>query len=170
MFTVSTCDDLQSIVDVDENDEETVIRFENDDECELRCTACEEPLALEEDGYAAFAVSFGNQLVCPEYDPDDDPDQGSAGGVDVEHGSHRPQRKPLAWLNSAGIHTEQAADSVTVTISVGDPRGGLAFTVRRVPDDAPSNAGRLLLHMPFAGEPCPHVALTEVHPGTYGLG
>lgn len=51
---------------------------------------------------------------------------------------------------------------MSVSVSVGDPRGAFTFTIRRRPD-----TGALLLHVPYAGEPMPHARLTELHPGTY---
>ena len=38
---------------------------------------------------------------------------------------------PLAWMNSARIVTDPKEDSVTFLVSIDDPRGALAFTVRR---------------------------------------
>lgn len=65
------------------------------------------------------------------------------------------------WFNSARIHADPEQDEVTCVVSVGDPRGGFAFTVRRKSD------GTLLLHTPHPGEGAPHMRLKELHPGTY---
>lgn len=51
-------------------------------------------------------------------------------------------------------------DEVTCLVSVGDPRGAFAFTVRRSPE------GFFYIHTPYAGETTPHVKTEEVHPGT----
>ena len=83
---------------------------------------------------------------------------------------HEPQPAPLGWCNNAEIRTNEAEDSVTVAISVGDPRGAFCFTVRRLPAGAGELAGRLLLHLPYPGEPSPHVALIERGPGAYLIG
>nr|MDT0665564.1 hypothetical protein [Micromonospora sp. DSM 115978] len=73
--------------------------------------------------------------------------------------------------NHAGVTTDDAVDSVTVHVSVGDPRGAFTFTVRRVPDDADSVlAGRLLLHVPHPDAPMGHLPLTALHDGTYLIG
>ncbi|MGH3564477.1 MAG: hypothetical protein ACRDRH_00295 [Pseudonocardia sp.] len=79
----------------------------------------------------------------------------------------RRDEPALAWCNRAAISTHEDQDAITVNISVGDARGGFAFTVRRMPDSAFEHAGRLLLHTPYPGEPMPHVGITELRPGTY---
>ncbi|MDA0565164.1 hypothetical protein LG943_12680 [Streptomonospora sp. S1-112] len=115
------------------------------------CRSCGEGLTRETAGW----VDSNGDSRCPGNDDAD----------------HDPEPTPLAWCNSAAILTDEDDDAVTVTLSVGDPRGAFAFTVRRVPDDAHGPAaGRLILHVPQPGDPYPHVALTEVHPGTYLLG
>jgi hypothetical protein len=78
--------------------------------------------------------------------------------------SEADERAPLGWCNSATIHLDREEDSVTVLISVGDPRGAFAFTVRRLQD------GRLIMHTPYPGESMPHLGLTEIRPGTYEVG
>lgn len=69
----------------------------------------------------------------------------------------------LGWVNSAAISLNRGHDAMTVAISVGDPRGAFAFTVRRLQD------GRLMMYVPYAGEPMPHMTLTEIQPGTYEI-
>ncbi|MCP3800710.1 hypothetical protein NLX83_15690 [Allokutzneria sp. A3M-2-11 16] len=119
-----------------------------------RCARCGADLDDTGDG---FSGADGDTL-CPDYENEDgDPDDGP----------HEPQAIALAWANSATIVTNEAEDSITVLISVGDPRGAFAFTVRRVPDDAPSHGGALILHTPYPGESLPHRPLSELHPGTY---
>ena len=71
---------------------------------------------------------------------------------------------PLTWLNSARITTDPGDDAVYCTISVGDPRGGFSFAVRRLTD------GRLVIHTPYPGEGLPHMATKLVHPGTLVVG
>ena len=87
---------------------------------------------------------------------------------DVANGAIEDDRAPLAWCNSATIHLDREEDSVTVLISVGDPRGAFAFTIRRLTGG--DNAGRLVMHTPYPGEGMPHEDLTEIRPGTYGIG
>lgn len=65
------------------------------------------------------------------------------------------------WLNSARVTVSPENDEVTCVVSVGDPRGGFVFTVRRNSD------GEILLHTPHPGEGLPHMRLKELHPGTY---
>lgn len=106
-------------------------------------------------------------------DPDGSADHGDPDGGRPGYGKgpHVPERVPLSWVNSAAIDADDKDDSVTVSISVGDPRGAFTFTVRRIPDDAESDlAGRLLMHLPYPGHPLPHEPLTEHHPGIYLIG
>ncbi len=49
---------------------------------------------------------------------------------------------PLTWLNSARVTTDPDDDAVHCVISIDDPRGGLCFTVRRLPN------GRIVFHVP----------------------
>lgn len=93
----------------------------------------------------------------------DDPDDPS--------GPHAWEPVPASWLNSAGISFRAEDDSVTVSISVGDPRGAFTMTVRRVPDDVDGDlAGKLIMHVPYPGETTPHVPMRRLHDGTYIIG
>ncbi|GAA5120980.1 hypothetical protein [Haloechinothrix salitolerans] len=164
MFVLSVNGEM---ISTDFDDDSSVITFENGDDTEWRCAACGESLTEDTGGYADESDS----LVCDAYDPYDDPtidDIESA--PDFREGPHHPQRVPLSWANSAAIHTDPDEDSITVTMSVGDPRGAFAFTLRRVPDHAVTNAGRLIMHTPYPGEALPHADLTEAHTGTYWVG
>jgi hypothetical protein len=78
---------------------------------------------------------------------------------------HVPEPMALSWANSAGIHLDPESDEITVTISVGDPRGAFACTVRQVTPD--EGAPYLIMHTPHPGEGWAHMPLTELHPGTY---
>lgn len=111
--------------------------------------------------------------VCPELDTRtvdletcelvEDPDDPAEG--------HAWDAIPHAWLNSAGISFNDSDDSVTVTVSVGDPRGAFALVIRRVPDDADSKlAGKLIMHVPYPGESMAHMPLRRLHEGTYIVG
>ena len=83
----------------------------------------------------------------------------------------KPERIPFSWANSAAIILDDSDDSITVTISVGDPRGAFAFTIRRISDDAKNDiAGRLIMHVPYPGGGALHEKLTEHHEGTYLIG
>lgn len=165
MFVLSTNGDM---ICIDDDDDASVIAFDNaDDDTEWRCAACGEGLSEEPDGYA----DESGKLVCGVYDPDEDPDVDDIETApDVGEGPHRPHRVPLSWANGASIRTQPDEDSITVTISIGDPRGAFAFTVRRIPESAPENGGRLVMHTPYPGQPTPHVGLTPGHAGTYWIG
>lgn len=116
-----------------------------------------------EDGYVECCTACGDQL-----------EEEGGQWVDVDQrgdvcpstgGAHTPERGPGSWCNGAGISVSEEENCVTVRISVADPRGALVMTVRRRPD-----TGELLLHLPHPGDAAPHVALTELHPGTYRIG
>lgn len=79
---------------------------------------------------------------------------------DAAENGYEQDPGPLTWLNSARVHTDPSDDAVHCVVSVGDPRGGFCFTVRRTPD------GRIVLHLPHPGEGMPHMETREIHPGT----
>lgn len=129
------------------------------------CKHCHEAIQHDEAGW------FGGEhsgLYC-EYSDDE------AGPGDQQH---EPEDGPGSWCNSASIVVDDDENSVTCSISVGDPRGGFTFQVRKVPtlyngDGSVANpeyAGKLLLHLPHPGEGLPHMALTFDHEGTYVIG
>lgn len=165
MFALSV--DGETIVKEEFDSEESFITFENAESApQWQCLACGEELTQDVDGFA----DDGGSLVCRDYDPDEHPGHDDQAGPGCGEGPHHPRRVVLSWVNSAGIHADPDEDSITVSISVGDPRGAFTFTVRRIPDDAPNSPGRLVLHTPYPGEPLPHAALTEHHPGTFLIG
>ncbi|MBB5801302.1 hypothetical protein F4560_001070 [Saccharothrix ecbatanensis] len=143
-----------------EDDSVTVsIEFPWETASAYRCSACREPLTETVTGY----VDSSGESECWSYVPSVDE------GPDV--GPHVPERVPLAWVNSAAINVDETEDAVTVSISVGDPRGAFCFQVRRVRDDAPGElAGRLVLHVPHPGDSTPHKPLTALHAGTCLIG
>jgi hypothetical protein len=67
---------------------------------------------------------------------------------------------PLTWLNSARLHVDPSEDSVTLVVSVDDPRGGLAFTIRR------TGEGVIVIHHPYEKDPLPHVSLQRISDST----
>jgi len=82
-----------------------------------------------------------------------------------------PERVALSWCNRAGIRADETDDAIILSLSTGDPCGAFTFMIRRVPDDADSPlAGRLLLHLPYPGQPAPHDAVHPLHPGTFVIG
>ena len=76
----------------------------------------------------------------------------------VENGF--PVVGPLSWLNSARITADPDDDAIHCVVSVGDPRGGFCFTVRRLSD------GRLVIHTPYPGESMAHCETEPLHDGT----
>jgi hypothetical protein len=166
--------DGDPVQDVEDDTVRVSLEFGWDTCTGYRCTACGGDLTETTDG---FETDDADGQLCPDYDPTDhDPgnepdDNGDGDGPEYGKGPHVPARVPLSWVNSAAIDTDEKDDSVTVSISVGDPRGAFCFTVRRIPDDADGElSGRLVLHVPYPGEPLPHRPLTEHHTGTYLVG
>ncbi|GAA1748635.1 hypothetical protein [Streptomonospora arabica] len=145
-----------------EDDAESVQWEFDPDGCgaQYRCRACGSELAAGADGWE----DERGESRCRAFEPatDDDPDDGD--------GPHDPETIPLGWCNHAGITADADADAITLAVSVGDPRGQFELTIRRVPADAPGElAGCLVMHVPYPGEPGPHVPLRGLHPGTYVL-
>jgi hypothetical protein len=76
-----------------------------------------------------------------------------------------PQSAPLGWCNSASVRADADADTVTLAISTGDPRGAFVLEVRRNPE-----TGAILLHLPTTADALPHDGgLTELHTGTLAV-
>lgn len=73
---------------------------------------------------------------------------------DLEH--------PSNWCNNAAIRIHE--DRITVTISVGDPRGAFAMSIHRGED------GDLRLSVPDPSDSLPHMKLTQLSPGFFRVG
>ncbi|MEC3974336.1 hypothetical protein [Amycolatopsis sp. H20-H5] len=145
----------------DDTPDTVSLEFDADASAIHRCRMCGEDLTETADGYE----SESNGTVCTDFEPatDTDPERGE--------GPHDLEPIPVSWCNSAAVHTEESEDSVTVSISVGDPRGAFTLTIRRVPDDVGGDlAGCLIMHTPHAGDTAPHMELTPLHDGTYAVG
>ncbi|MCK2239772.1 MULTISPECIES: hypothetical protein [unclassified Crossiella] len=137
------------------------LEFATDTAATHRCRACGEELHKTVSGYETDLGETG----CPDFEPHTDT------GPESGEGPHDPEHIPVSWCNSAAVHTDESQDSVTVSISVGDPRGAFTLTIRRMPDDVDCGlAGHLIMHTPYAGQPLPHMELTPLHDGTYVVG
>lgn len=73
------------------------------------------------------------------------------------------EKAALGWINSAAITLDRGDDAVTLSISVGDPRGAFTLTVRRLPN------GSLIMHVPHPGESFAHQPLKQLREGTYEI-
>lgn len=147
------------------------------DSYDHRCEKCH--ASVDSDG-----IDESGGTECPdgeetwEHDDDEHPEcgpdcevKGTTDG-DLEHSHedhytrqvferHVPVPSPLSWWNSSAIDVDPNDNSVTVTISVGDPRGAFVFTVRQVePDDG---APYLIMHTPYPGQGWAHMPLTYLH-------
>ena len=65
-------------------------------------------------------------------DESGDPEADFACSSRDEDEPHEPDNGPGSWCNSASVSVDESSNEVTVTISVGDPRGAFAMTVRKV--------------------------------------
>jgi hypothetical protein len=103
----------------------------------------------------------GDRACKPEdvsmHDPDFEPE------VDELPNAEPIPRGCADIVNSASINFDDDHMECTVTISVGDPRGAFAMTIRRL------NDGKLILHVPHEAEPLPHMPLHKLHEGTYEI-
>lgn len=126
-----------------------------------KCRHCGEELEEDGDGWEAPDAPMAWRVDCSENFEGEDGDDSRP---------HEPEPRPLAWVNHAAIELDEDDDAVHVSISVGDPRGAFTFTVRRLPDSAEVNGGRLIMHTPHPGEGWAHEKLTELHSGTYLIG
>lgn len=123
---------------------------------------------LNPDAPAYLCRSCGEELIKT---PHGFEDMSGEATCEYAESGHDPERIPLSWCNSADLHMDEMEDSITVSISVGDPRGAFTLTIRRVPDDVSSElAGYLLMHVPYPGETTPHVELNPLHDGTHIVG
>lgn len=140
-----------------------------------------------EDEYERVSVDVDDERMRPKFRcarrREDLPDVDEPGAVagsecldreladDGSYPPHEAEGSPLSWVNHAAITLSEEEDSVTVSISVGDPRGAFAFTIRRMPDrEEAVYPGRLLMHLPYPGEPMPHEDLEHIQHGTYLIG
>jgi len=78
--------------------------------------------------------------------------------------SEADERAPLGWVNSAAIELDRDDDSITLSISVGDPRGAFCFTIRRATD------GSLLMDFPTPADSLLHMPLRRLRDGLYQIG
>lgn len=89
-----------------------------------------------------------------------------------DDGKHEPNPIPISWLNSAGIDIDQDNDTVTVRISVGDPRGAFAMKIERLQytDSDGNDRDELRLNVPTDQDGMPHMQLTPLaSPGYYRI-
>lgn len=155
------------------------IQYEQETDAEYRCAKCGDTLADYGDHYESDTATCRENTI-------DEP-----GTDETIEGPHVPEAIPLTFFNSAAIDMDAEEDSVTVSISVGDPRGAFAFTIRRLPahafeaykDDASKCAvcyedlsdkrhrgtGRLIMHVPYEGMGWAHRPLKRVSDGTYEI-
>lgn len=161
--------------------ERVQVAFPAEDGYEAVCIHCGEPVVDE--GGEVYTHADG-ESYCDEdawlaaADEATEDDEGGSAADHYEGTYAEPETGPGSWCNSASVIVDEEENSVSVSISVGDPRGGFYFTVRRVPTitngagevENPELAGKLILHTPYPGEGLPHMGLTELHPGTFLIG
>lgn len=127
----------------------------------------------QENGYPdTYRCKHCNEEVTREFDDHpwtdswDEPkcvDNIDDNGNELNHEVDTDERTHAShWLNSARVTVD--GSQVSVSISVGDPRGAFVLTVEMNSD------GELIMHVPYPGEAEPHCPLTEIHRGTYRIG
>lgn len=132
---------------------------------ELPCKHCGEPIA-EYDGWVHDGT--GNRWCegITDAEASERRMKAEVYGSEMPTAAEPGKSLPGNWI---GFSTNLEEESVSVQISVGDPRGCLEFTLRRWTDPETGEPS-LLLHCPHPGESTPHVTMTEHHPGTYRIG
>lgn len=116
---------------------------EESDQPEHECSKCHRELT-DHSGLGIFQDE-DNEMICPDGEP------------------HHPVAAPLTWVKSASINPDPDEDSITVAVSVGDPRGAFCMTLRRLGDT-------ILLYLPHSAMPSPHMPLARVRAGVYQVG
>lgn len=124
---------------VDDFDAVTVDLPGMDDEPEIECQFCQRQIF--DNGGGEWLATLMKTAWCP--------------GAPA----HWPKNRPLDWANWASLKIDEEEDSITMYVSIGDPRGAFSFTVRRVDD-------RVILHLPHPGESTPHARTKEIADGT----
>lgn len=118
-----------------------------------RCKNCHEPLRDADEDENGQPVSLDPGTGDPTFCPDSD-----------DAGPHVPEWVPGSFANSARVVVSDD-DAVTVTISVGDPRGAFAMTVYRR-----ESTGELYLSLPDPSDGLPHMRLTRIRDGYFKIG
>jgi len=132
--------------------EEEFFVFEEDSDCEVSG-----PYDSEAEAWQSVVIP-----ITIEAPTEEDCLEGSARTtLVVDQDGRFPREVPLGWLNSASIDVDRDRETVTLSVSVGDPRGAFTLVIRRTPD------GQLIMHVPDAGEPL--YDLEKLHEGTYKI-
>jgi hypothetical protein len=132
---------------------------------EWRCTECGE--ATQDEPVRDYTVNVDPESLCEASDCVKCEGSGEIDGPECAEcagtgdGAHDWTTEAHSWVNSASIGAEE--DSVSVAISVGDPRGAFVMTVTRWPD------GSLTLRVPHPADSLPHMKLTERSEGHYDI-
>lgn len=116
-----------------------------------RCTHC----GASKKRSVCEGINPGDCTLCDGSGKCDECDD--AGDIEV----HRWEPIPLHWVKSASIHAYPDQDRLDVSISVGDPRGGVVMSVERREDG-------FYLSVPHPVKTS-HVELTECSPGWYRI-
>jgi hypothetical protein len=159
------------------------IQYEQETENEYRCKNCGEDLADYGDHYETDSPTCADNMIEDPNDPENE----------IE-GPHVPETIPLTFFNSGAIDMDADEDSITVSISVGDPRGAFTMTIRRLPahtfeprtveesedrcqvcyepksDQRHKGRGLLIMHLPYEGMGWAHEPLKKLSEGTYRVG
>lgn len=145
---------------------------DEEDGAEWRCTECHAPLDEDGDVLGELDSRRTNRHDCPERECEECFGLGTGTDDDTTcvpckgegYLPHIPEPVALAWCNSAGIVLDAEQDTVTVRISVGDPRGAFAMQVERMrwTDDSGEH-DELRLSVPDPSMGMAHMTLTPLN-------
>lgn len=126
------------------------------DRKQYRCWNCDTVFTDEEDAEdeecADTECSTGHD--CDEVEPTEEP------CVFTHHLVE--ETEPLSWVNSVGIHFNEEADQIDLSISLGDPRGAFVMRVYR------TDKG-LRMGVPHPNDSVLHLPLREINDGFYAV-
>jgi hypothetical protein len=71
------------------------------------------------------------------------------------------EAEPFSWVNSAGIHFDEAKDQIDLSISLGDPRGAFVMSVFRLPN------GQIRMEVPHPEDGFLHLPLRQIGTAVY---
>lgn len=146
---------------IDDVDGSLMVEFDWDSErVQYRCRWCDAVFADEDaaEGDSCLEAECSKGHDCDEVEEPDEEECWFAHDLVEED-------EPLSWVNSAGIHIDEEADQVDVTVSVGDPRGAFVMRLYRAED------GKVRMEVPHPEQGFLHEPLREINPrGVYEVG
>jgi hypothetical protein len=109
----------------------------------LECSSCRRELTEHSQGY----LDDEDSRTCRDVEP-----------LQL----HTPVEAPLSWLNSAAINPDPDDNSISLLVSIGDPRGAFCMYLRKTPD------GQIIMDVPHPDQNNLHMPLTPVYKDALG--